>query len=74
MGCGIILLVGGVFLFIGMGINYRLLHKEAKEESMRADLQGREDDGSKDGVKREPGKEVSEALKAPDENTAEHTV
>ncbi|KAA0712703.1 Monocarboxylate transporter 1 [Triplophysa tibetana] len=74
MGCGIILLVGGVFLFIGMGINYRLLRKEAKEEAKRAELQGREDDGTKDGVKRVPGKEVSEALKAPDENTAEHTV
>lgn len=74
MGCGIILLVGSVFLFVGMGINYRLLDKEAKEESKRAKLQGREDDANKDGANRELGKEVSEALKAPDENAAEDTV
>ncbi|XP_016143198.1 monocarboxylate transporter 1-like [Sinocyclocheilus grahami] len=62
MGCGIVLLVGSLFLFIGMGINYRLLDKEAKEESKRANLQ------------EEPGKEVIEALKIPDDNTAEDTV
>lgn len=62
MGCGIVLLAGSLFLFIGMGINYRLLDKEAKEESKRADLQ------------EEHGKEVVEALKIPDDNTAEDTV
>lgn len=72
MGCGIILLVGSVFLFVGMGINYRLLDKEAKEESKRAKVHGREDDANKDSVNREPGKEVSEALRAPD--AAEDTV
>ncbi|XP_038165263.1 monocarboxylate transporter 1-like [Cyprinodon tularosa] len=30
--CGIILIVSSVFLFVGMGINYRLLDKEKKEE------------------------------------------
>ncbi|KAM9752805.1 monocarboxylate transporter 1-like isoform 2-T3 [Menidia menidia] len=29
--CGIILLVSSVFLFVGMGINYRLLHKEEEK-------------------------------------------
>ncbi len=62
MGCGIVLLVGSLFLFIGMGINYRLLDKEAKEKSKRANLQ------------EEPGKEVVVALKVPDDNTAEDTV
>lgn len=62
MGCGIVLLVGSLFLSIGMGINYRLLDKEAKEESKKANLH------------EEPGKEVVEALKIPDDNTAEDTV
>lgn len=60
MACGIALLIGSLFLFIGMGINYRLLDKEAKEESKRAN--------------QEPGKEVAEALKIPDDNTAEDAV
>ncbi|KAM4571355.1 monocarboxylate transporter 1-like [Fundulus diaphanus] len=30
--CGIILIIASVFLFVGMGINYRLLDKEKKEE------------------------------------------
>lgn len=69
IACGIFLLVGGLFLFVGMGINYRLLDKEAKEDSKRAKLQGRED-----SVNREPGKDVAEALKVAEENTAEHSV
>lgn len=62
MACGIILLVGSLFLFVGMGINYRLLDREAKEESKRANLQ------------EEPGKEVAEALKVSNDNTAEDAV
>lgn len=34
-GCGIILIVASVFLFAGMGLNYRLLAKEKKEEERR---------------------------------------
>lgn len=33
--CGIILLVSSVLLFVGMGINYRLLDRERKEEERR---------------------------------------
>ncbi|XP_042264079.1 monocarboxylate transporter 1-like [Thunnus maccoyii] len=33
--CGIILIVSSVFLFVGMGINYRLLAREKKEEERR---------------------------------------
>lgn len=62
MACGFVLVVGSLFLFIGMGINYRLLHREAKEESKRAKLQ------------EEPGKEVKDALKVPNKNTAEDGV
>ncbi len=42
MACGVLLLVGSLFLFIGMGINYKLLDKEAKEESKGANLQEKE--------------------------------
>lgn len=30
--CGVILIISGVYLFIGMGINYRLVAKEQKAE------------------------------------------
>lgn len=36
MSCGIILIVASVFLFVGMGINYRLLDRERKEEERKA--------------------------------------
>lgn len=32
---GIILMVASIFLFVGMGINYRLLEREKKEEEKR---------------------------------------
>uniref|UniRef100_A0A671V826 Monocarboxylate transporter 1 n=1 Tax=Sparus aurata TaxID=8175 RepID=A0A671V826_SPAAU len=35
ISCGIILIVSSVILFIGMGINYRLLDRERKEEERR---------------------------------------
>lgn len=41
-GCGILLIVSSVFLFAGMGLNYRLLAKEKKEEERRARLGGSE--------------------------------
>lgn len=30
--CGVILIISGIYLFIGMGINYRLVAKEQKAE------------------------------------------
>ncbi|CAB1335841.1 unnamed protein product, partial [Coregonus sp. 'balchen'] len=33
--CGIILIISSVFLFVGMGINYKLLEREEKEEKRR---------------------------------------
>ncbi|KAJ1138698.1 hypothetical protein NDU88_005079 [Pleurodeles waltl] len=33
--CGVILVVAGIYLFIGMGINYRLVAKEQKEEERK---------------------------------------
>ncbi|XP_058498640.1 monocarboxylate transporter 1-like [Solea solea] len=34
--CGIILIIASVVLFVGMGINYRMLDRERKEEERRA--------------------------------------
>lgn len=35
ISCGIILIIASIFLFVGMGINYRLLAKEKKEEEKK---------------------------------------
>ncbi|XP_064156222.1 monocarboxylate transporter 1-like [Anguilla rostrata] len=44
--CGIILLVASVFLFVGMGINYRLLEKERKAEERKAKAEPRDPDAA----------------------------
>ncbi|XP_035237099.1 monocarboxylate transporter 1-like [Anguilla anguilla] len=44
--CGIILLVASVFLFVGMGINYRLLEKERKAEERKAKTEPRDPDAA----------------------------
>lgn len=49
-GCGILLIVSSVFLFVGMGINYRLLDKEKKEEERRARVGAREPKSNRDNV------------------------
>lgn len=75
MSCGIILLIGSAFLFIGMGINYRLLDKEAKEEAKIAQMKGKEDESTMDIADKESGNEAAAALQAGDRSkTAEDTV
>lgn len=49
-GCGILLIVSSIFLFVGMGINYRLLDKEKKEEERRARVGARETKSNRDNV------------------------
>lgn len=51
--CGIILVIASVFLFVGMGINYRLLDKEKKEEERRVKQEGREAESNKDNAAKE---------------------
>lgn len=41
--CGIILIIGSIFLFVGMGINYHLLRRERKEEERREREQPKEE-------------------------------
>ncbi|XP_026857134.2 monocarboxylate transporter 1b [Electrophorus electricus] len=38
MGCGIVLVVASIFLFVGMGLNYHLLDRERREEERKASL------------------------------------
>ncbi len=56
-----VLLVGSLFLFIGMGINYRYWIKKQKKNPREQSAGG-------------TGKDVVVALKVPDEHTAEDTV
>ncbi|KAM9482627.1 monocarboxylate transporter 1-like [Clarias gariepinus] len=69
--CGIVLLVAGIFLFIFMGINYRLLDKEAKEEARKSQLKGKEEESTIDIADRDtvPAQQVNREAK-----TAEDTV
>ncbi|CAB1450807.1 unnamed protein product [Pleuronectes platessa] len=61
-GCGIILIVSSVFLFAGMGLNYRLLDKEKREEEKRARGGGGEQESNRDNA----AKEVADARKTDD--------
>lgn len=63
-GCGIILILSSIILFVAMGINYRLLDKEAKEEAKRARLEGEpKDNGAKEkGRTDEDGKTAEDAV------------
>ncbi|XP_041946351.1 monocarboxylate transporter 1a [Alosa sapidissima] len=63
-GCGIILIVSSVILFIVMGINYRLLDKEAKEEAKKAKLEVEpKDNGTRErGRMDEDGKTAEDAV------------
>ncbi|XP_056129576.1 monocarboxylate transporter 1a [Lampris incognitus] len=52
-GCGIVLIVASVFLFLGMGLNYRLLGKEKKEEEKRVKAEGGEEESNLDNAAKE---------------------
>lgn len=58
--CGIILIVSGIFLFIGMGINYRLLAKEEKAETNQK-AEGKEEETNIDEAEKqkEPSNDVA---------------
>lgn len=58
--CGIILIVSGIYLFIGMGINYQLEAKEQKAEEKQ----------KKESKEMEP-KEVVKAAQSPELNGTE---
>lgn len=62
--CGVILIVAGIFLFIGMGINYRLLAKEQKAEE-KQQKESKEEETSAD-VDEKP-KEIPNAAESPEQ-------
>ncbi|MCJ8734862.1 hypothetical protein PDJAM_G00240230 [Pangasius djambal] len=53
MGCGIVLVVASVFLFVGMGINYHLLDREKKAEERKAGLEEKEQETNIDNAMKE---------------------
>ena len=59
--CGIILIVAGIYLFIGMGINYQLLAKEQKAEQQQK-KESKEEETSIDVA--EKPKEVTDAAES----------
>ncbi|XP_073765308.1 monocarboxylate transporter 1b isoform X2 [Danio rerio] len=57
-GCGIVLVIASIFLFVGMGINYRLVDKEKKEEEKRAKLEDKDEETNLDNALNEKEKEA----------------
>ncbi|KAM9475287.1 monocarboxylate transporter 1b isoform 1-T3 [Clarias gariepinus] len=53
LGCGIVLVIASVFLFVGMGINYHLLDREKKEEERKAGLEDKEQETNVDKALKE---------------------
>lgn len=53
IACGIVLAIASVFLFVGMGINYRLLDKERKEEEEKAGREDKEQETNMDNAMKE---------------------
>uniref|UniRef100_A0A8C9I182 Monocarboxylate transporter 1 n=1 Tax=Piliocolobus tephrosceles TaxID=591936 RepID=A0A8C9I182_9PRIM len=65
--CGVVLIISGIYLFIGMGINYRLLAKEQKANEQRKESKEEE---TSIGVAGKP-KEVTKAAESLDQKDTE---
>ncbi|XP_051848966.1 monocarboxylate transporter 1 [Antechinus flavipes] len=66
--CGIILIISGIYLFIGMGINYRLLAREQKaEEELKKE--GKEEETNVDNIEKQ--KEANKALGSAQQSSLE---
>ncbi|KAM5202158.1 monocarboxylate transporter 1 isoform 1-T4 [Hipposideros larvatus] len=65
--CGGVLIVAGIYLFIGMGINYRLVAKEQKAERQ----QKKESKEEETGIDVENSKEVTYTADAPEQKGSE---
>lgn len=63
--CGIVLIIAGTYLFIGMGINYRLVAKEEKAKKERMEDETNMDEA---GKKKE---EKTDAASSPQKNVKE---
>lgn len=58
IGCGIILVIASMFLFIGMGINYHLLDRERKAEVEKAGPEIYDEETNIDNAMKEKEKEA----------------
>ncbi|KAL0185849.1 hypothetical protein M9458_017519, partial [Cirrhinus mrigala] len=56
--CGIVLVIASIFLFVGMGINYRLVDKEKKAEERRARQEEKDEETNIDNALNEKAKEA----------------
>ncbi|KAM7054817.1 monocarboxylate transporter 1 isoform 1-T2 [Molossus nigricans] len=65
--CGIILIVAGIYLFIGMGINYHLMAKEQKAEKQ----QKKESKEEEIGIDFEKPKEITNTAESPEQKGTE---
>ncbi|NWS09939.1 MOT1 protein, partial [Pachyramphus minor] len=51
--CGVVLIIAGIYLFVGMGINYRLVAKEQKAEKAKKEgKEGKEEETNVDEVEK----------------------
>lgn len=64
-GCGIILVIASVFLFVGMGINYRLVDRERREEERKAGLEGKDEETNIDNAIKEKEKDAENDVNTP---------
>ncbi|KAK9404580.1 Monocarboxylate transporter 1 [Crotalus adamanteus] len=69
--CGLILIFSGIFLFIGMGINYRLVAKE-QEAMDKQTAEGKEEETNIDEAEKQ--KESNKAVKLPPKTTEDSRV
>ncbi|XP_066500759.1 monocarboxylate transporter 1b [Hoplias malabaricus] len=64
-GCGIVLVIASVFLFVGMGINYRLLDREQKEEQRKAGQEPKDEETNIDNAIKEREKDAENDVSTP---------
>ncbi|XP_015675947.1 monocarboxylate transporter 1 [Protobothrops mucrosquamatus] len=69
--CGVILIFSGIFLFIGMGINYRLVAKE-QEAMDKQTAEGKEEETNIDEAEKQ--KESNKAVNLPPKTTGDSRV
>ncbi|XP_004699224.1 monocarboxylate transporter 1 [Echinops telfairi] len=67
--CGIVLIFAGVYLFIGMGINYRLLAR--KQKAAQKQEEKKEEEEANAGVPEKPKDVPEDTLESPEQKDAE---
>ncbi|MBN3306999.1 monocarboxylate transporter 1 [Amia ocellicauda] len=75
-GCGIVMVIGSIFLFVGMGINYRLLDRERKAEEIRERQENKEEETNLDNAikEKEASNDVNSTRASTELKTSEDSV